>query len=73
MTKEDAITTAQTKFREYMAKGEIGEQGNSRKFGFVWRAREGRFDLYSIDLDQWHVTVSDNGAAIESCLDCTGR
>jgi hypothetical protein len=62
-TKAFAILKAKQAMRLFLTRGLVAPT-------FKWRTKDGRWDIYSIDVDQWHISIKDNGAIV-SCIDCT--
>jgi hypothetical protein len=57
MTKDVAIIIAQSTMCNYLRSGWT-------EHGMKHRYRDGRWDIYSMDIAQWHIQISDNGGKI---------
>jgi hypothetical protein len=71
MTGSEAMRQARAAMRRYLSEAKELTPQTAKSYGLTFRAYEGRWNLYSIDLDQWHVTVSDNDGQIEHIADCS--
>jgi hypothetical protein len=60
MTKDTAIVIAQSAMCNYLRYGWA-------EYNMRHRYRDGRWDIYSMDIAQWHIQISDNGGKIVSC------
>lgn len=64
MDKDVAVTIAQSTMCNFLRTGWT-------EHGLKHRYREGRWDVYSVDIAQWHILISDNGGRVVSALDCS--
>jgi hypothetical protein len=49
-----AIHLAQSSLRLFLTRG-------ITEYSLKWRYSEGRWDVYSLQVDQWHILISDSG------------
>jgi hypothetical protein len=52
-----AICLAQSAMRLMLTHGKL-------QYGIKWRYRDGRWDVYSFDVDGWHILLKDNGVLV---------
>ena len=64
MTREQACSKATETMLEYLCCAPEISKASAKSYGLIWRAIAGRWDHYSIDIDQWHLIVSDNGGYV---------
>ena len=64
ISQRTAVLCAQITMDEFLRSG-------ARQHGLTHRYREGRWDVYSVDVGSWHILLSDNGGKIVYCADCS--
>jgi hypothetical protein len=64
MARAAAIKTAYVAFMIWLRTGQTA-------YGLTHRYREGRWDIYSLDVSGWHILLSDNGGRLVSAVDCS--
>ena len=71
ISRSEAIILAGDTMQRFLSETREHTTDQARRYGLTLREYEGRWNVYSIDLDQWHVIVSDNGGRISQILDCS--
>jgi hypothetical protein len=64
ISQRTAVLCAQITMDEFLRTG-------AKQHGLTHRYRDGRWDVYSVDIGSWHILLNDNAGKIVHCEDCS--